>query len=402
MKNKQLLSIALVAALIGFSSCEREGAKLYEVQVTVEYPEGYDLTVAEGVDVKASNINSGDEYTEATDAQGIVTFNLPAGEYDFTSSTETDEFYFNGTTEGVYVEPESTTFTINLIASSKSGGLIFKEIYYAGSLTEASTSYYADQFHEIYNNSDDTLYMDGLCIGVLEPSGSTASAWVDGDGNLLDVLPVTYHALMFPGTGEDYPIYPRTSVVLAQDAIDHQTDPNGNPNSPVNLGNAQFETYIEAPGKDTDAAGADNLIVMYTTSASMYDWMHSVFGSAVIIFRLPTGLDYQTFVADNSNFMTKPGSTSTTKYFMVNKDWVLDAVECINPDVNKQNKRLPVSLDAGKVSCVSTYCSKSIRRKVERILDGKVYYKDTNNSTNDFLVDCTPTPFVHPTTVDAE
>ncbi|HMT67602.1 MAG TPA: DUF4876 domain-containing protein, partial [Bacteroidales bacterium] len=49
---------------------------------------------------------------------------------------------------------------------------------------------------------------------------------------------------------------------------------------------------------------------------------------------------------------------------------------------------------------LATYNSKSVRRKVEKILDGKVIYKDTNNSYNDFINDQVPTPFVHPTTVD--
>lgn len=184
------------------------------------------------------------------------------------------------------------------------------------------------------------------------------------------------------------------------DAINHQTDPLGNPLSPVNMASAQFETFIEAPGKDTDAPQAANLIVMYTTAASMYDWLHSVFGQGVILFRLPTGLDWQTFVANPDNFMTQPGSTSSTLYFMVHKDWVVDGVECNRPEEDKRFKRLPTSVDAGMTWSLATYNSKSVRRKAEKILDGKVIYKDSNNSTNDFIIDQTPTPFVHPSVVD--
>jgi hypothetical protein len=205
---------------------------------------------------------------------------------------------------------------------------------------------------------------------------------------------------MFPGTGQQYPLQPRTSVVLAMDAIDHQTDPLGNPLSPVNLAGAQFEAFIEAPGKDTDAPQAANMIVMYTTSTSMYDWLHSVFGQSVIIFRLPTGLDWQTFVANPDNFMTRPGSTSTTEFLMVHKDWVIDGVECNRTEEDKRFKRLPTSVDAGMVWSLATYNSKSVRRKVDKILDGKVIYKDSNNSYNDFINDQDPTPFVHPSTVD--
>jgi hypothetical protein len=49
---------------------------------------------------------------------------------------------------------------------------------------------------------------------------------------------------------------------------------------------------------------------------------------------------------------------------------------------------------------LASYNSKSVRRKVEKILDGKAIYKDSNNSYNDFINDLDPTPFEHPTTVD--
>ena len=122
--------------------------------------------------------------------------------------------------------------------------------------------------------------------------------------------------------------------------------------------------------------------------------------AGVILFTLPTGLDWQAFVANPDNFMTKPGSTAATQYLMVHKDWVIDGVECNRTEEDKRFKRLPVSVDAGMVWSLATYNSKSVRRKVEKILDGKVIYKDSNNSFNDFINDQDPTPFVHPTTVD--
>lgn len=98
--------------------------------------------------------------------------------------------------------------------------------------------------------------------------------------------------------------------------------------------------------------------------------------------------------------MTRPGSTSTTQYLMVHKDWVIDGVECNRPEEDKRLKRLPTSVDAGMTWSYATYNSKSVRRKAAQILDGKVIYKDTNNSTNDFLNDLDPTPFVNPTVVE--
>ncbi len=390
----------MIAGVMALTSCEK-GAELYDVSITAFYPEGYGTEKVASQEIKVKNTLTGIEITATTDATGVAQTELEEGMYTIQATLETDDFYFNGITENLTVSTSAVNnWEIHMIASSKAGGLVLKEIYYTGSKTEAGSNYYSDQFHEIYNNSDEVIYLDGLCIGLLEPIGTSPTVWVNQDGSIMDRLPIAYHALMFPGTGQQYPIQPRTSVVLAMDAIDHKTDPLGNPLSPVNMASAQFEAFIEAPGKDTDSPQAANLIVMYTTSASMYDWLHSVNGAAVVLFRLPTGLNYASFAANPDNFMTKPGTTSATQYFMVHKDWVIDGVECNRPEEDKRFKRLPTSVDAGWTWSLATYNSKSVRRKVEKILDGKVFYKDTNNSTNDFLIDQTPTPFVHPTSVD--
>ena len=400
MKKLSILLVIILAGVAALTSCEK-GAQLYDVTITVYYPEGYGANIATGVAVVVQNTISGQDFNLVTNSLGLAAISLEEGMYKISATQETSDFYLNGITENLTVQPSGVNnWDLHLVATSKKGGLIFKEIYYTGSKTESGSSYYSDQFHEIYNNSDEVIYLDGLCIGLTLPLGSTATTWVNPDGSIMDRIPTTFHALMFPGTGQQYPLQPRTSVVLAMDAIDHKTDPLGNPLSPVNLANAQFETFIEAPGKDTDAPQAANLIVMYTTAASMYDWLHSVFGQGVILYRLPTGLDWQTFVANTDNFMTQPGSTSTTKYLMVHKDWVIDGVECNRPEEDKRFKRLPTSVDAGMTWSMATYNSKSVRRKAEKILDGKVIYKDSNNSTNDFIKDLDPTPFVHPATVD--
>jgi len=392
--------VVLLAGMAALTSCKK-GAQLYDVTIWAYYPEGYGKNYASDVDIVVKNTISGQEFNLVTSPLGTVTIQLEEGMYKISATKETDDFYLNGITENLTVQPTGVnSWEVHLVATSKAGGLVLKEIYYTGSKTEGGSSYYSDQFHEIYNNSDELVYLDGICIGLTYPIGSTPTEFVKDDGSLMDRIPCNFQTLMFPGTGQQYPLEPRTSVVLAMDAIDHKTDPVGNPLSPVNLAGAQFEAFIEAAGKDTDAPQATNMIVIYTTSTTMHDWLHSVNGQGVILFTLPTGLDWQAFVANPDNFMTKPGSTAATQYLMVHKDWVIDGVECNRTEEDKRFKRLPVSVDAGMVWSLATYNSKSVRRKVEKILDGKVIYKDSNNSFNDFINDQDPTPFVHPTTVD--
>jgi hypothetical protein len=338
------------------------------------------------------------------DTDGDVVFELVQGTYNFTTNftvtaDDSVEYTFNGVLSNYSLVAESST-TIDLILADNTGGFVIKEIYYAGSKTAEGSNYYSDQFHEIFNNSGDTLYADGLCLAILDPSSTASlSSWTDDDGSLLDLIPLTFHTWIVPGDGDDYPVYPGEGFVIAQDGINHITDENGNSNSPVDLSNADWETYVEASGKDLDASAVSNLTLVYTTSTSMFDWLVSVFGPAEVLFRLPS--DWETYVADADNFMTKPGSTSSTQYLIISPDDVIDAVECARVDKDNIYKRLPTSLDAGYTYTeAGTYSSKSVRRKVKMIIDGRVIYKDTNNSSEDFLHDLTPTPGVNPTTVE--
>lgn len=402
--RKMVLTLALIFMALIYTGCSKDErvAKKYTLSVTVKYPEGYsNESLAAGVVVNVKSASGTEKFVSTTNSKGVAGFSLEAGQYNISVAEEQAEFAFNAVEENVSVS-KNINLVLNLKAIALKGGLVFKEIYYTGSKTPEGGRYYSDQFHEIYNNSDETIYLDGLCIGLLEPFGFRASPWVDENGKLMSKLPLKFYVWYIPGNGKDNPLEPRKSIIIAQDGINHRTDPQGNPNSPVNLGNADWETYCGNinGGKDADSPGVPNLEMMFTTTTSLYDWLHSVFGAGVIIFRLPEGTNPVQWAQNPENLSTKPGSTSDTKYLMVPSEYVIDAVEAVRVEENKRYKRIPDELDAGKVWCSGTYVSESIRRKVKKIIDGKVIYQDTNNSSNDFLGAQTPTPGVHPTKVD--
>ena len=401
MKKVLFVYILQVVLLAGCKDYDIQPA--YVLNLSLNFPDGYILSgfPAEGVPMKLTNTNTGRVSTVMTDESGKLSCTLVEGNYDvtcsFTVTVDGEEYTFNGT-QGDYLLTPGSNLQMDLTMAN-SGDFVLKEIYFAGSKTLAGKTYFSDQFHEIYNNTGEILYADSLCIGFLQQSGTSPNVWLKDDGSFMDELPVTFHVWMIPGDGDDHPVLPGQSFVIAQDGIDHQTDPNGNPGSPVNLGNAEWEPYCEISGKDLDAPGVPNLTMLYTTTTTSNDWLHSVFGSAVIIFRLP--VDWHDYVNNPVNFLPLPGSTSNTKYFMVHKDYVTDAVEIVRPEQDKRYKRLHNELDAGYTYLESgTYCGKSIRRKVKMIVDGRVIYQDTNNSTEDFLHDLTPTPGVNPSTIE--
>ncbi len=391
-------------------SNDDENAELYEVTISLAFPDGVDSsTDISGIDVIATSSLGGTDSVK-TDSLGIATLYLEIGIYSFSASTSDSSFAYNTLLESQQIT-DTTSFNLTFNATALSGGLIFKEIYFTGSSTTEDGYYYSDQFHELYNNSDDTIYLDGLCLGLLEPTSTKENIWADESvTDSYDHLPMNFYTWYIPGDSNDYPLAPRTSILIAQDGINHHSDPSGNSNSPVNLGDADWETYCGDinDGEDADAAGVPNLSLLYTNTTTLKDFLHPVFGAAVIIFRLPEGTDYDTWASKSSNLSTKPESTSTKMYLQIPVDYVIDAVEIVRMDESSRYKRLPTNLDAGKIWCSDTYIGKSVRRKVKQIIDGKVVYKDTDNSTNDFVYntdenasyDIDPTPFENPTEID--
>ncbi len=198
MKKFQIFLVIILAGVAALTSCEK-GAQLYEVNITAYYPQGYGATVASGVNILVENTISGQEFILVTNSLGLAAISLEEGMYKVSGTQETSDFYLNGITENLTVQPSGdNNWEVHLVATTKKGGLVFKEIYYTGSKTESGTNYYSDQFHEIYNNSDEVIYLDGLCIGLTLPLGSTASTWVNPDGSIMDRIPNNFSCTYVP------------------------------------------------------------------------------------------------------------------------------------------------------------------------------------------------------------
>ena len=131
MKKVIIASIVLLS-VIALVSCKDEGAKLYNVNVEVIYPDGYTFATREGIPVKMTNMLTGVETEKETDATGIVSFRVEAGTYNITSVFEDDEFAFNGILENRLIDTEGQEFEVTLMAVVKKGGFVISEVYFAG------------------------------------------------------------------------------------------------------------------------------------------------------------------------------------------------------------------------------------------------------------------------------
>lgn len=126
------------------------------------------------------------------------------------------------------------------------------------------------------------------------------------------------------------------------------------------------------------------MVQVYVAVPTMFDWLTTVFGPSIAIFKHPDPAGLPLF--------TEPGSTSTRSYPQLPVANVIDAVDAISNENASAFKRLPAALDAGFTFCSGTYVKESVRRKVKTTLNGRRVLQDTNNSTLDFEVLKTPTP----------
>lgn len=386
---------ALLAAALGACDSSTE-VETHDVSVRVTYPATYRDQAAAGATVTIRSTETGSTQTAMTASSGVATFaDVVPGTYEVSAAralTADEAFTLTGQRTAVQlaasipsqslIEAPATPLELRLDGSPL-GSLVIKEVYYTGSQTASGGTYFSDQFVEIYNNSTDTLYADGLYIadlygnsGQINPS-SQPTPYQSDNGSVY-----ASNVWRIPGTGQQHPVAPGGSIVIAQDGADHKGDANLNPRSPVNLANADWETFNQRDDqRDIDFPSVPNLERVYFTGG--FDWLMTVFGPAVVIFR-----------TDNFAALERtpiPNSTLDPRIRIPNAA-VIDAFEALQNGASGSYKRVPAGLDAGFVFAGGTYTSQSARRKVESTINGRRVLRDTNNSGNDFEIVATPTP----------
>lgn len=388
---KKLLYLLSIVLLI--SSCmKKPDYNSYTVELQVDLTDEITAEDIENSKITFNNLQKGYSIVAEMNSSGIIIFPmLEPGFYSATLSKsfvrETKKYNLNGMIE---LEVFSSIKSKLPVVLSTSSALVIKEFYYSGSLTPAGKAYYSDQYIEIYNNSEEMLYVDGISIVEHESYATGTNFWT----NMSDKT-VVKMIWTIPGNGEDYPLYPGTSIILAKDPLDHKDDPNGNPNSPVNLGNADFEFWVYmAAGYDIDMPNSPNLIEDLFTYRGSDVAFHVKGGSAIAIAKIALDPDERTDYINNN--LVRKDNYSTRWYCAIDNEMVIDAVEVVFDEGHAVYKRFPLELDAGYTYVpAGSKSGKCIRRKIKTIIDGRIVYQDTNNSTEDFIKDSDPKPWIY-------
>lgn len=396
MKNLLFLTLFVVAFLTACKKDNFEALVTSTITIEAKYPATYGQMLASSATVTITSTTDGSVKTASTNATGKAIFTevLP-GTYNITANKSltapealpltgiNTAITLNASQNGVIIiGSQNPKFQLQLQGGSV-GGLVIKEVYYTASKTANGGNYFSDQFIEIYNNATDTLFLDGLFIadifgnsGLINPTSLPTAFNTDKDNVYASSI------WQIPGTGKQYPLAPGKSIVIAQDGVNHK-DATLNPNSPVDLSKADWETYNERPdNRDADAPAVPNLVRTYFTGG--FDWLLPVFGPSLILFRSDFTKLEQVAI---------PGAVATIPpRIKVPNTAIIDAFEALKDGNSVTYKRLTAAVDAGFVFADDTYNMQSFRRKVGATINGRRVLQDSNNSTSDFEKLALPTP----------
>jgi len=441
MYKKLLILTPFIAGLL-FNSCMDDdfgGMNLSPVSVTANVKFGGDFVTdkkAVNANVTFRNIDTGVEYVGKTDENGDyvlpavlpgkysanVNFSLTPQQFEeyfgYDSGSE-DPIVFNGVTENITILSNGTTITVELFTANTIGGLVIKQVYYGGSHTTKGASF-RDQFVEIYNNSGETIYADGLIFAQLFgnntvgkdpyhlPSGQLNWAMSEGntEGDKANTDYVYADAVYrIPGNGQQYPIKPGESIVIAATAINHAsnyTDNNGNsvsiqePDLTVDLSNADFEANL------TEYNGSQYRYDIQNPNVPDLEIIHWVSGNDMILDN--QGRDgYIIFRASPEEInsfkkLRNPSNANNNLYLQIPNSLIMDGLDTTRDlGNNLVPKKLNVQIDAGTTYLTAgAFSSYAVMRKTQKVVNGRIILKDTNNSTEDFVnIKATPRGFAN-------
>ncbi len=388
MKHSAIAAMAF--AVLAAAGCQKtEGTKVISVNVKVDETkiEAAGVPSPESYDVKLSNFSTG-ATVELQTENGIATAEgIVPGVYSVTVSGTQAKDGFTYTIAGtesnanLLNDGDEVTVTVDAV---KEAALVFKEIYYTG----CGDWYFRDQFYEIYNNSTEVAYADGLCICETLYASSDKTIIYEWPIENADQYVFAKTIWQIPGEGTTYPVQPGESFVIAQWGTNHKAESLSKGASPVDLSGAEFEAIEKETTTTTGIVLTDNAAVnmakVVEAGYAMPQWLTSVSGSRYVLFKPAEPLKNEDFiVATNADYNGKGREIPISE--------VIDAVQAVSDEAGMSFLGLPTVLDAGGIWCSGMYVKESIARKIKETReDGTIVYQDTNNTTDDFEVKTDP------------
>ncbi|WP_432714619.1 DUF4876 domain-containing protein [Pedobacter sp.] len=396
MKLSKLSVICMsIFSMLYFSACKKnDPLSTPQTAVSVDFTNPKDITavVFSNTQIVFKEINSGKTTSFSVEAGKALNVSLAEGSYDV--SLDGDINYVDGTEkltdkvsgykQGVLINGDAYSFNLALFISHAKADFVIKEVFYTGTVTPEAKVYNGDKYFIIYNNTNETLYADGLVIAEAAFVSTTKREYTPS------IMSQAFSAgslMMIPGDGTKYPVLPGKQIVIANNAINHL---EYNINS-LDLTKADFEIPL------ISSINVDNPQVTDLIGITSSMTMHNRGFKSYVLARLEKGQTVDAYKSANLytyGYQNALGNTTNSTAYKIPNAQIIDAVNLSIPSGFEWILTDP-SLDkgwsyCGKVDQDATRYGKSVRRKVSAIADGREILKDTNNSTLDFEAEAKP------------
>ena len=397
MKNKSVIKwLTLGLMIFSLASCMKDDFIESKSDAVIKLdksniPTGYKLGA---FSVKLKESNTGAEISLALDGSvdsAVTNLNYGTysasleGEVEIIDNGVTKKMKANARLESIVVNANKTAISLKLFLSDPTAQFVFKEIFFTGTRTPENKAYNGDKYFIIQNNSNDTLYADGLLIAQSTFLTTTKREYTP---DVMNEAFTTQQIIMIPGDGDDYPVLPGAQFVIANNAINH-TEANSNS---FDLSKADVEIEL------LSSINVDNPNVPNTISVAGTMIMHDRGFTSYVLGRLPASETIESYKEKNAytcTYIGTIGRVMTVNAYKFPNSYVQDAV---NLSVEEGYEWLVTSpsLDMGWSFCGKTssdanrYGKAVARKSYGQTSDGKSLLQDTNNSANDFNAEVAP------------
>ena len=394
--KKRFLAVGFMAVLASSAvivSCSSDnddfGTEVSQKSVLTVTLAGDNIATYKTIELEILETNSGAIIKKTLENASAYSFELPYGSYKITANgtvvTKDNEEVQVGATAQQDVNKGVVNLSLPLIIKQFNKDFIIEEVFFAGVKTNDGKNYNNSRYFKITNNTDEVLYADRVMIATSEFFTTVARTVTP---NIVDQAFPISAVMIVPGTGKEHPVQPGSFIVVADNAIDH-TASNG-----FNLTNADFEFPSTNPTLgQVDNPSVPNMSIAYTQMTFNMIFLYTTSQQGYALARLPEGQTTETFLAQNKydySYTNSAGGVTNRSVYKIPNTWIVDALNTTRENDFLQILTAP-SIDAGWTTASPGYNGKTVRRKVlGTMTNGKNLYKDTNNSTLDFVRNSEP------------
>ncbi len=360
-----------------------------------------DLSALEGTNVVFTDTRNQNQFGFALNSEGVANCRIAPGTYNISIDKtvevggETRELFLR--MENVAVTQSGQKFSGNvtsLPASALGQDFIFSEVFFNGE-TNTGRMMHPDQYIVLYNpTKDKTLYADGICVAVTQHiSWWDKQPWYD-----------TYYPnrvpirgfITIPGDGTEWPVEPGEKLVIAFTAVNHaeittvMQDSEGKEvniayDHAVDLSGADLEIYYGPESGDVDNTDVPNVLISANGKLTQFSFQPRGYMSP-LMFRLADGKQetINAFIAENaSKYVQQTGEgDEETIIWSVETSKIIDGIQTSDVPQDVKTRCIPEAVDRGKFLVNGCHRQELCIRKSYTV-DGRTYYQDTNNSSED-------------------